>query len=68
MDAVERHRPLEGVATVPPGMPDKFGRVYDYEEGTDMQRDPLNGGDYKRIPGVVSCSFCRRLVQTSNTA
>jgi hypothetical protein len=68
MDAVERHRPLEGVATVPPGMPDKFGRVYDYEEGTDMQRDPLNGGDYKRIPGVVSRSFFRRLVQTSNTA
>ncbi|KAJ4409121.1 hypothetical protein N0V91_002938 [Didymella pomorum] len=51
-DAVERHRPLEGVATVPPGMPDKFGRVYNYEEGTDMQRDPLNKGDYKRVPGV----------------
>lgn len=51
-DAVERHRPLEGVATVPPGMADKFGRVYNYEEGTDMQRDPLNRGDYKRVPGV----------------
>ncbi|KAJ4363746.1 hypothetical protein N0V95_001062 [Ascochyta clinopodiicola] len=51
-DAVERHRPLEGVATVPPGMADKFGRVYHYEEGTDMQRDPLNKGDYKRVPGV----------------
>ena len=55
-DAVERHRPLEGVATVPPGMADKFGRVYDYEEGTDMQRDPLNKGDYKRVPGVVRIS------------
>ncbi|KAH6637878.1 hypothetical protein C7974DRAFT_149480 [Boeremia exigua] len=52
-DALERHRPLEGVATVPPGMTDRFGRVYNYEEGTDMQRDPLNHGDYKRIPGVV---------------
>ncbi|KAF3035151.1 hypothetical protein E8E11_001167 [Didymella keratinophila] len=51
-DAIERHRPLEGVATVPPGMTDKFGRVYNYEEGTDMQRDPLNKGDYKRVPGV----------------
>ncbi|KAF1360460.1 hypothetical protein EJ07DRAFT_115165, partial [Lizonia empirigonia] len=51
-DAVERHRPLEGVATVPPGMADKFGHVYNYEEGTDMQRDPLNKGDYKRVPGV----------------
>lgn len=52
-DSVDRHRPLEGVATVPPGMEDKFGRVYNYEEGTDMQRDPLNKGDYKRVPGVV---------------
>ncbi|KAF1932118.1 uncharacterized protein M421DRAFT_416844 [Didymella exigua CBS 183.55] len=51
-DAVEKHRPLEGVATVPPGMTDRFGRVYIYEEGTDMQRDPLNKGDYKRVPGV----------------
>lgn len=52
-DALERHRPLEGVATVPPGMADRFGRIYNYEEGTDMQRDPLNKGDYKRVPGVV---------------
>ncbi|KAJ4315122.1 hypothetical protein N0V94_006116 [Neodidymelliopsis sp. IMI 364377] len=52
IDSLQRHRPLEGVAIVPPGMADKFGRVYDYEEGTDMQRDPLNKGDYKRVPGV----------------
>ncbi|KAF2753190.1 hypothetical protein EJ05DRAFT_458127 [Pseudovirgaria hyperparasitica] len=49
-NAVQRHRPLEGVATVPPGMEDRFGRKYDYEEGSDMQRE--NGGDYKRWPGL----------------
>jgi len=50
IDAVERHRPLEGTAIVPPGMQDRFGRTYDYQEGTDMQREA--GGDYKRWPGV----------------
>lgn len=50
IDAVTRHRPLEGTANIPPGMPDRFGRVYDYEEGADLQREP--GGDYKRWPGV----------------
>ncbi|KAF1942640.1 hypothetical protein EJ02DRAFT_454146 [Clathrospora elynae] len=50
LDAVQRHRPLEGVATLPPGMADRFGRVLDYEEGADLQREP--GGDYRRWPGV----------------
>ncbi|KAF2187651.1 hypothetical protein K469DRAFT_661648 [Zopfia rhizophila CBS 207.26] len=50
IDAVTRHRPLDGVAIVPPGMPDKFGRVLDYEEGADLQREA--GGDYRRWPGV----------------
>lgn len=48
-DAINRHRPLEGVANIPPGMPDRFGRVLDYEEGADLQREP--GGDYRRWPG-----------------
>jgi hypothetical protein len=51
-DAVQRHRPLEGVAIVPPGMADRFGRVLDYEEGADLMREP--GADYRRWPGVVS--------------
>ncbi|KAF2253466.1 hypothetical protein BU26DRAFT_515821 [Trematosphaeria pertusa] len=51
VDAVTRHRPLEGTATFPPGVPDSFGRVYDYEEGADLQREP--GGDYRRWPGVT---------------
>jgi hypothetical protein len=52
----------EGVADIPPGIPDRFGRVLDYEEGTDLQREP--GADYKRWPGMVrsanqssQCSF-----------
>lgn len=52
IDSISRHRPLEGTANLPPGIPDRFGRVLDYQEGTDLQRDPLNGGDYKRWPGV----------------
>ncbi|KAF2202878.1 hypothetical protein GQ43DRAFT_439340 [Delitschia confertaspora ATCC 74209] len=50
LDAITRHRPLEGVAIVPPGVPDAFGRVYDYKEGADLQREA--GGDYRRWPGV----------------
>ncbi|KAJ4372350.1 hypothetical protein N0V83_004124 [Neocucurbitaria cava] len=51
VDAVTRHRPLEGVANIPPGMPDRFGRVLNYEEGADLQREP--GGDYRRWAGMV---------------
>jgi hypothetical protein len=54
VDAVQRHRPLEGVANIPPGMADRFGRVLDYEEGADLQREP--GGDYRRWTGVVRLS------------
>lgn len=50
-DSVERHRPLEGVATIPPGMPDQSGHVYSYEEGADLM---IEDGNYKRWPGVVS--------------
>lgn len=51
-DAVVRHRPLDGTAVIPPGVPDRFGRVYHYEEGTDLMRE--DGADYMRWPGVVS--------------
>lgn len=49
-DAITRHRPLEGVANIPPGMPDRFGRILNYQEGADLQREP--GGDYRRWPGL----------------
>ena len=55
-DALEKHRPLDGVAVVPPGQRDQLGRVYHYEEGTDMMREANPaGGAYKQWPGVVSC-------------
>ena len=50
-DSLNDHHPLDGTAMVPPGMRDKFGRIYHYQEGTDMQREA--GGDYKRWPGIV---------------
>lgn len=52
-DAVERHKPLDGVAQVPPGVPDRFGRTYDYEEGTDLMRVGTSDAGYKRWPGRV---------------
>jgi hypothetical protein len=56
-DAVERHKPLDGVAYVPPGMQDRFGRTYNYEEGADlMHEDNPDGPGYKRWPGKVSIS------------
>ena len=54
VDAVRKHRPIEGTANIPPGIPDGFGRVLNYTEGTDLQRDELSGGNYRRVPGVVS--------------
>ena len=48
-DAVERHHPLDGVAIVPPGMQDRFGRSYHYEEGADLMRETNEEGPgYKR--------------------
>ncbi|KAL8827506.1 MAG: hypothetical protein Q9170_006994 [Blastenia crenularia] len=49
-DSVRKHRPLDGVAVVPPGLADREGRVYDYQEGTDLMIE--DGGNYKRWPGV----------------
>jgi len=51
IDAISRHRPIDGVAELPPGVPDRFGRVLNYKEGADLQRE--EGGDYRRWPGVT---------------
>lgn len=52
-DSVEKHRPLDGVAMVPPGMEDRYGNVYNYKEGTDMMiENSPEGGAYKRWPGM----------------
>ncbi|KAL8909830.1 MAG: hypothetical protein Q9171_004854 [Xanthocarpia ochracea] len=50
LDALKKHRPLDGVATVPPGQADREGRVYKYEEGTNLMIE--DGGNYKRWPGI----------------
>lgn len=51
-DAVERHKPLDGVAVVPPGHQDRFGRTYNYEEGADLMHEPGSGdAGYKRWTG-----------------
>ena len=53
-DALERHKPLDGVAAVPPDMPDRFGRKYHYEEGADLMHEGSSGdAGYKRWPGKV---------------
>lgn len=50
IDSLERHRPLQGTASVPPGMRAPGGDIMpDYEEYDVMRRD----GNYKRYPGVV---------------
>ena len=54
-DSLRKHMPLDGTAVVPPGVPDREGRVYSYEEGTDLMIE--DGGNYKRWPGVVCASY-----------
>lgn len=56
-DSLQRHRPLDNVASHPPGETDAMGRTYRYKEGPeeDIMRDPFApGGAYKRWDGIVS--------------
>jgi len=46
-----RSSPLTSLQIIPPGSQDRFGRTYDYQEGTNMMIEL--GGNYKRWPGVV---------------
>ncbi|KAL3465304.1 hypothetical protein BJX64DRAFT_285559 [Aspergillus heterothallicus] len=48
-DAIERHRPLDGVAYYPPGHTDQEGQTYDYQEGYNMMTDY---GNFARFPGL----------------
>ncbi|CAH0016847.1 unnamed protein product [Clonostachys rhizophaga] len=53
-DSLERNLPLQGTATIPSGYTDLSGNVMQYEEGTDMMRDPTaGGGAYKRWDGIT---------------
>ena len=53
-DSLTKHVPLIGTAEVAPGKRDRMGQKYDYEEGDNMMI--VDGGNYKRWPGVVSMS------------
>jgi len=50
IDSVEKHRPLDGVAVVPPGV-NNTGNTFNYQEGSDLM---IEEGHYKRWEGVVS--------------
>nr|POF13035.1 hypothetical protein CFP56_10183 [Quercus suber] len=50
-DAVEHHKPLDGVAVVPPGGTDRFGRTYNYQEGADVMHERGEDEGYKRWAG-----------------
>ncbi|KAI1425774.1 hypothetical protein F5Y12DRAFT_713853 [Xylaria sp. FL1777] len=54
VDAVTRHVPLQGTASVAPGEVDEFtGDVMDYEEGADVMREQdAAGGAYRRYEHV----------------
>ncbi|EKV19868.1 Pal1 cell morphology [Penicillium digitatum] len=49
-DALNRHRPLDGVAFYPPGTTDRNGQEYSYEEGSNMMND--SSGNFMRLPGT----------------
>lgn len=50
-DALNSHRPLDGVAFYPPGTMDRNGQEYSYEEGSNMMND--FAGNFMRLPGTV---------------
>jgi len=53
-DSLTKHVPLQGTATVPPGMTNMGGRVMDYEEGADLMREAdAPGGAYRRYDFIV---------------
>jgi hypothetical protein len=54
-DSLTKHVPLQGTATVPPGMEDMGGQVMNYAEGADLMREPdAPGGAYRRYDFIVS--------------
>lgn len=53
LDSLLKGRPLDNVASVPPGERTMNGQIMNYEYGTDMFRDPdAGGGAYNRWPGL----------------
>lgn len=50
IDCLHSHRPLDGTAYFPPGVTDREGQTYSYEEGSNMMNDY---GNFMRLPGQV---------------
>lgn len=60
-DSLTKHVPLQGTANIPPGATDVSGRRMSYEEGTDLQRDPMaSGGPSRRYEDIVSWQLSHR--------
>lgn len=53
-DSLSSHRPLDGTAFYPPGVTDREGHTYDYEEGSNFMNEY---GNFMRLPGKVSPSL-----------
>lgn len=53
IDSINSHRPLDGTAFYPPGVTDREGHTYNYEEGSNLMND---FGNFMRMPGMVSTS------------
>lgn len=50
VDSLKSHRPLDGTAFYPPGVTDREGHTYDYEEGSNFMNEY---GNFMRLPGKV---------------
>ncbi|KAJ6129605.1 hypothetical protein N7512_002385 [Penicillium capsulatum] len=48
VDSLNSHRPLDGTAFYPPGVTDREGHTYDYEEGSNFMNEY---GNFMRLPG-----------------
>lgn len=56
-DSLDKHMPLQGTATIPPGMADMSGNILDYEDGADLMREAdAAGGPYRRWDFIVSAT------------
>jgi hypothetical protein len=62
LDSIMRHRPLDGVAMVPPGERGPDGQVLDYEEGANLMVE----AGFKRWPGQASHHHAPLILQVGS--
>jgi len=66
-DSLDKHKPLDGFAYVPPGETDQLGHTYNYQEGENEllgYNGRPDGGEYKRYNGVVRPSYLNTFTST----